>query len=356
MVIKRDSKLPKSSQKKQSAKFKVNNNHNQAADSDNYVRPKYLKDLVGREREKKIVGMLIASAQEEQKKSGKPRAIDHILFYGPPGLGKTTFAQVIGNEMGVEVRITSGPAVEKQGDLVALLTNIEPGGILFIDEIHRLRKNIEEILYSALEDFKVDIIIGQGPAAKSVRLNLPSFSLIGATTRLGAISAPLRDRFGLVQRLNFFDTDDLIVLLDKLAARQRVEITDEAKAEIAKRSRGTGRVAIRLFNRVKDYALLEKSDQKEIDKATVEEALDLLGVDQLGLDYLDREILKMIAIKFDGGPVGLNTLAASLSEEKETILDVYEPYLIKQGFIKRTSRGREVTDKVYEYLEMRNEK
>lgn len=303
----------------------------------NPMRPRFLKELIGRSREKEILSMLINSANTDKK-----RSVDHILFYGPPGLGKTTLANIVANEMGVNIKVTSGPAIEKQGDLVAMLTNLSDGDVLFIDEIHRLRKNIEEVLYPAMEDFRVDIIMGQGPGAQSVRFSLPKFTLIGATTRMGLLSSPFRDRFGALVHLDFFSDVELLELLVRLAKIDKMDHEAEALVEIAKRSRGTARIAIRLFKRVQDY-MLTNADNKAMTLKMAQKTLDLLGIDSLGLDDLDRKILDLIISKFEGGPVGLKTISAALAEDDGTIEDVYEPYLMRAGLLKRTNRGRMVT-------------
>jgi Holliday junction DNA helicase RuvB len=312
------------------------------------IRPLFLKDLIGREREKEILSMLLTSAKRSQN-DGKMGNVDHILFYGPPGLGKTTFANIVANELGSNIKITSGPAIERQGDIVALLTNLNEGDVLFIDEIHRMRKNIEEILYPAMEDFKVDLIMGQGPGAQSVRFSLPKFTLIGATTRVGLLSAPLRDRFGALIHLDFFKEIELIQLLNRLLKLEQIDAEADALLEIAKRSRGTARIAIRLFKRIKEYVATNAQDMV-ITHRMAQKALDLLGIDSLGLDDLDRKILSVLIDKFEGGPVGLKTIAAALSEEEDTIEDVYEPYLMRMGLLKRTPRGRMVTDSAISHI------
>ncbi len=315
------------------------------------IRPRFLHELIGREREKQILSMLIKSVRKRREEGETNAALDHILLYGPPGLGKTTLAMVLANEIGVNIKITSGPAIEKQGDLVAILTNLEEGDVLFIDEIHRLKKNIEEILYPAMEDFKIDIVLGQGPSAQSVRLTLPHFTLVGATTRVGLLSSPFRDRFGVLLHLDFFENADLEQIINRLVTLDKIEMEPAAVREIAIRSRGTARIAIRLYRRVRDFARAGGSSGCITQKMAVE-ALDLLGVDSLGLDDLDRKILRLIIEKFNGGPVGLKALAAALSEEIDTIEDVYEPYLLRLGLIKRTPRGRVATEKAYKHLRL----
>jgi holliday junction DNA helicase RuvB len=307
------------------------------------LRPQTLGDIIGRVDEGAALKVLIDAAQKRNE------SVDHILFHGPPGLGKTTFAHVISNEMGSKIRVTSGPAIERQGDLAAILTNLESGDVLFIDEIHRLNRGVEEVLYPAMEDFKLDIVVGKGPSARSIRLNLSRFTLIGATTRIGMLSSPLRDRFGFIQRLDYFSDDAIAEIIERVARLLEVEITNEATLEVAKRSRGTARIAQRLFRRVRDFSQVHYPGDP-IEDTVAREALDTLGVDMLGLDELDRRILRTIAEKFDGGPVGLSTIAAAVSEELDTISDVYEPFLMQKGLLKRTSRGRVVTRTAYEHL------
>ncbi|HOU75586.1 MAG TPA: Holliday junction branch migration DNA helicase RuvB [Candidatus Dojkabacteria bacterium] len=312
------------------------------SDGDIKIRPDSLDSLIGRKREKKIIKMAINGA----KKRNEP--LDHILFYGPPGLGKTTFAFVVAKELGVTVKITSGPAIERQGDLAAIVSNLKEGDILFIDEIHRLNKNVEEILYPAMEDFALDIVVGKGVGAKSMRLSLPPFTLIGATTRLSLLSPPLRDRFGILLHLDFFNIDDLVSIILRASGVLGVNIDEQAAVEIAKRSRGTGRVAVRLLRRVRD--MMDDVASKVITKQVALKALDTLGIDEFGLDDLDRKILQIMINSFDGGPVGLSTLASAVAEDKSTLSDVVEPFLIKAGLIQRTHRGRVVTDLGYKHL------
>jgi holliday junction DNA helicase RuvB len=308
------------------------------------LRPRNLKQYIGQDKIKANLEIFIKAAKLRQE------ALDHVLLFGPPGLGKTTLAVIIANEMGVNIRTTSGPAIERPGDLAAILTALEPGDVLFIDEIHRLPRSIEEVLYPAMEDFCLDIVIGKGPSARSIRLDLPPFTLIGATTRAGAISAPLRDRFGVLSRLEYYKEDQLTSIVKRTAEVFETEISESAASEIARRSRGTPRIANRLLRRVRDFAQVKGNGN--IDHALAAEALERLQVDPLGLDHIDHKLLRGIIEKFRGGPVGLDTIAATIGEERETIEDVYEPYLLQIGFLQRTPRGRVVTPLVYQHFQM----
>ncbi len=306
------------------------------------LRPRRLAEFIGQDRVKESMSIFIEAAR------GRREPLDHVLLYGPPGLGKTTLAAIISHEMGVRLRVTSGPAIERAGDLAAILTNLSPGDVLFIDEIHRLSRAVEEVLYPAMEDYALDIIIGKGPSARSIRIDLPRFTLVGATTRTGLISSPLRDRFGVVHRLEFYSVDDLSTIVCKSADKMGIEIHPEGAREIARRSRGTPRVANRMLRRVRDYAQVRAGGAVTPEVAA--EALSMFEVDQLGLDRLDRRILSTIIDKFGGGPVGVETIAASINEEKDTIEDVYEPYLMQLGFLDRTPRGRVATARAYEHI------
>ncbi len=306
------------------------------------LRPRSIAEFVGQEEVKEKLGIYISAAK------GRGEPLDHVLLNGPPGLGKTTLAQIIAAEMGVGFRISSGPAIEKAGDLAAILTNLHPGDVFFIDEIHRLRRNVEEILYPAMEDGKIDIILGEGPNAQSLRIDLPAFTLVGATTRAGLLSAPMRDRFEVSFRLGFYAVEELARIVIRSGELLGIPVTAEGAAELAKRARGTPRIANRLLRRTRDYA--EVKAEGRIDRAIARSALELLQIDEAGLDELDRAVLRALVEKFAGGPVGLDTLAACLSEEKDTITDVVEPFLLQEGFLQRTPQGRLATDRAYEHL------
>jgi Holliday junction DNA helicase RuvB len=311
-------------------------------DADASLRPQRLGDFIGQRAVRENLAVFVAAARERKE------ALDHVLLHGPPGLGKTTLAQIVARELGVGFRATSGPMIARAGDLAAILTNLQQHDVLFIDEIHRLNPAIEEVLYPAMEDFQLDLIIGEGPAARSVRIDLPPFTLVGATTRSGLLTTPLRDRFGIPLRLEFYDTDELVEIVTRGARVLGVGVTSDGALEIARRSRGTPRVAGRLLKRVRDFAAVDQS--KEISQAVADKALRRLDVDALGLDAMDRRYLTCIASNYNGGPVGAETLAAALAEERDTIEDVIEPFLIQQGLLQRTARGRVVTDKGFRHI------
>jgi len=321
----------------------VSTEFNQAdGDMENSLRPKQMSDYIGQDKVKENLSVYIQAAR------GRGEALDHVLLYGPPGLGKTTLAGIIANEMGVNIRITSGPAIEKQGDLAALLTNLQEGDVLFIDEIHRLNRSVEEVLYPAMEDRALDIIIGKGPSARSIRLDLPNFTLVGATTRVGQLSAPLRDRFGVIMRLELYTPQELAIIVKRSASILGIDIDDEGAAQIAARSRGTPRIANRLLKRSRDFA--EVKYNGVITREAAADALSRMEVDELGLDATDRRLLTAMIKNYNGGPVGLETIAAAIGEEAVTIEDVYEPYLMQIGFLSRTPRGRCASPAAYKHL------
>ena len=315
--------------------------------NDSHLRPQYLDDYIGQEKIKSTLKIYIDAAKS------RGESLDHVLFYGPPGLGKTTLCGIIANEMGVNMKITSGPAIEKPGEMAAILNNLQEGDVLIVDEIHRLNRQVEEVLYPAMEDFAIDIMLGKDSAARSIRLDLPKFTLVGATTRVGLLTAPLRDRFGVVQKLDFYTPQELKVIIQRSAKVLGVKIEEEGAMELARRSRGTPRLANRLLKRVRDFAQVKYDGV--ITRQVADFALDILDVDRLGLDNNDRAILNTIIQKFSGGPVGLDTLAAALGEDSGTLEDVYEPYLLMNGLINRTPRGRTVTEEAYRHLGLSRE-
>lgn len=314
---------------------------------DPYLRPSSLAEYVGQERVKEKLALFVEAARQ------RGDALDHVLLAGPPGLGKTTLASIVAHEMGSQIHIVAAPNVDKKGDLAAILTNLQHGDVLFIDEIHRLQKTIEEVLYSAMEDYKLDLIIGQGPSARTLKIDIPRFTLVGATTRTGLLSSPLRDRFGVEMRLDFYPVDELTRIVRRSATLLKIEIDGDGAVEIARRSRGTPRIANRLLKRVRDFAQVRraaKGEKPRVDLPTAQAALELFEIDQLGLDPMDRKMLRMIIEKFDGGPVGVENLASALSEERDTLEEVYEPFLVQQGLLQRTPRGRMATRSAYEHL------
>lgn len=314
---------------------------------ENSIRPRWLKDYIGQDKAKEKLDIFIKSSLTREE------PLDHVLLQGPPGLGKTTLSTIIANELGVNLRVTSGPAIERPSDLASILTNLAEGDVLFIDEIHRINRSVEEILYSAMEDYVLDIIVGKGPNAQSIRIDLEKFTLIGATTRAGMLSAPLRDRFGVLLSLNLYDSKDLTTIVKRSAGILEIPIEDEGAVEIAKRSRGTPRIANRLLKRVRDYAIVKANDK--IDYETSKKGLELLEIDPMGLDNMDKKIIYTMYENFNGGPVGIDTIAASTGIENVTIEDVYEPYLLQIGFISRTPRGRVLTRKAYEHYGLKYE-
>ena len=311
------------------------------------IRPSLIEEYIGQTDVKENIKVFIEAAKMREE------CLDHVLLYGPPGLGKTTMAHIIANEMGSNIRTITGPSIEKIGDLAAVLSSLEPGDVLFIDEMHRLPNFVEEILYPAMEDFTLDLIVGADSSARSIRINLPPYTIVGATTRIGDLTAPLRDRFGIVSKLEYYSDDELVAIVKRTARVLKTDVSEEAALELAKRSRGTPRIANRLFKRVRDFALVE--GEGLIDEKITKKALKRLKVDEVGLDNIDRELLLAIIEKFNGGPVGIDTIANTIGEEVRTIEDVYEPYLLQQGYLKRSSRGRIVTDKAYEHLNIKLE-